>query len=78
MFLNQVNALSTLELILALQDGKFDDPSMERWLTLIHEAFSNHGREASMQAAGCRCLARLLEVNSDLHASIGDDSNKYQ
>ena len=51
---------------------------LEEWLYLLNDAFTNHGHEACMQEAGCRCLARLLEIRPYLVEMIGDDMDRYQ
>ena len=51
---------------------------LEEWLYLLNDAFTNHGYELDMQEAGCRCLARLLEIRPYFIEMIGDDKERYQ
>ena len=51
---------------------------LEEWLYLLNDAFTNHGYEPAMQEAGCRCLARLLEIRPYFIEMIGDDKERYQ
>ena len=51
---------------------------LEEWLYLLNDAFTNHGCELAMQEAGCRCLARLLEIRPYFIEMIGDDKERYQ
>ena len=51
---------------------------LEEWLYLLNDAFTNHGYELAMQEAGCRCLARLLEIRPYFIEMIGDDKERYQ
>ena len=81
----QTHAIGMLGHILALKHLELEDSNLEPWLTLIYNAFINHGdafvqdgKEHSLQEAGCRCLAQLLEVNPHLHAYIGDDAEAFQ
>lgn len=80
----QTHAIGMLGHILALEHLHVEDSDMEPWLTLIYDAFINHGafihheKEHSLQEAGCRCLAQMLEVNPHLHAYIGDDTEAFQ
>ena len=54
------------------------DSMLEEWLYLLNDAFTNHRQEWTMQEAGCRCLARLLEMRPYLVEIIGNDKDRYQ
>ena len=54
------------------------DTMLEDWLFLLNDALTNHGYELDMQEAGCRCLARVLEIRPYLIEMIGNDKERYQ
>ncbi len=63
--------VSVLALSLSLLSLQVSESLMKQWLYFLHDAFQNHGQEPQMMEAGCRCLARMLELNSSLHNDIG-------
>lgn len=65
-------------IFISLSCTKVQDSMLEEWLYLLNDAFTNHGYEPAMQEAGCRCLARLLEIRPYFIEMIGDDKERYQ
>jgi hypothetical protein len=75
----QVLALSALGNILLLPLPSLASLNSYNLLRLVHAAFeSSAAEDTQLQEACCRCLARLMERNQDLHCFIGRDSPKIQ
>ena len=74
----QVSALSAMGHILSLPLPSLLSLNTYNCLRLIHSAFEAFGTDLAMQEVCCRCLARMMEKNEDLHRFIGRDSPKIQ
>ena len=74
----QVSGLSALGNLLLLPLPSLQSLNCYNLLRLLHSAFETFASEVGLQEACCRCLARLMERNQDLHHFIGRDSPKIQ
>ena len=48
----------------------------EEWLEVVKGVFVNHKDNPKVRGAACQCLARLLEVFSDLRLTINDKEDE--
>ena len=71
--------------VLSIVDRIFDLPNSrlgtmettpEEWLEVVNGVFVVHKDNPKVQGAACQCLARLLEVFSDLRLSINDKEDE--